>query len=115
MNKKNVTIEDLSRLITKNSVSLEKHVDKKIENLAIMVGKGFNEMGNRIGNVENRIGNVETRLGTVEKRLDTLDENIKATRRDVLDIGDRFVPRYEFDNLLIRFNRLEAKIKSNNK
>ena len=54
---------------------------------------------------------VDQRFEKVEKRLIDLDENIKSIRRDVLDIGDRFVSRYEFDSLLIRFDRLKQKLK----
>jgi len=74
-----------------------------IDDLALMVAKGFSS-------VENRIEKVENRIGKVEEGLKELRENVKATRRDVLDIGDRFVPRYEFDNLLIRFGRLEQRV-----
>lgn len=73
-----------------------------IEDLAVITSKGFTSVSERLNSIETDLSN----------QIETLDENIKSTRRDVLDIGDRFVPRYEFDNLLIRFNRLEEKLKS---
>lgn len=81
----------------------KKSKDITIEDLAIMVANGFGTTHKEIAEVKHRLCNVEDRLGNVE-------ENLKATRRDVLDIGDRFVPRYEFDNLLIRFGRIEQKV-----
>ena len=108
MKKKATTIEDLAVLITKNSDSLEKRLgdriakssdflDKRIDDLALMTARGFTS--------------VDERFEKVETRLDSLNENIKSTRRDVLAIGDRYVPRYEFDSLLIRFNSLEEKLR----
>ncbi|KKU81817.1 MAG: hypothetical protein UY07_C0008G0006 [Parcubacteria group bacterium GW2011_GWA1_47_8] len=38
-------------------------------------------------------------------------ENLATTRRDVLEIGDRFVPRYEIHDLLVRFDKLERQVK----
>lgn len=80
-----------------------------IDDLAVMVAKGFDRVEGRIGNVEDRLGNVEERLGNVEGRLGNVEDGLKATRRDILNIGDRFVPRFEFDNLLIRVGKLEQK------
>lgn len=71
--------------IKKRGIIGKKNVSN--DDLAIMVAKGFGELHGEIGEVKSRFGNVE--------------ENIKATRRDVLEIGDRFVPRYELDNLLV--------------
>ncbi len=97
-----------------------------IDDLAVMVAKGFNEVGreigevkdrlgaveNRLGAVENRLGAVENRLGAVENRLDTVEENIIATRRDLLTMGDRFVLKYEMYDLSTRVGVLEQKAKS---
>lgn len=80
-----------------------------IDGLAVMVAKGFDRVEDRIGNVEKRLGGVEERLGGVEERLGNVEESLKVTRRDILNIGDRFVPRFEFDNLLIRVGKLEQK------
>ena len=44
-----------------------------IDDLAVMVAKGFNEVGREIGEVKDR-------SGAVENRLDTVEENIIATR-----------------------------------
>lgn len=81
-----------------------KKKEATINDLAVMVAKGFDGVHKEIGEVKNRLRNVESRLGNVE-------ENLKATRQDVLNVGDRFVPRYEFDDFRIRFNRLEQKVK----
>ena len=80
-----------------------------IDDLAVMVANGFTRVEDRLGNVEDRLGRVEDRLGKVEGEIKEVRENVKATRYAVLDIGDRFVPRREFDHLLIRVGKLEQK------
>lgn len=90
---------------------LGKKKETTINNLAVMVAKGFDGVHKEIGEVKNRIKKVDGRLGDVEGRLGNVEENLKATRQDVLNLGDRFVPRYEFDDFRIRFNRLEQKVK----
>lgn len=85
-NKKETTLNDLAGTI---------------DNLAIMVAKGFDRVDAKI---DKEVGEVKDRLGKVE-------ENLAATRQDVLNLGDRFVPRHEFHNLLVRFDRLEQKVK----
>lgn len=81
-----------------------KKKETTIDNLAVMVAKGFNEVNIKIGGLDGRMGNLENKMGNLE-------DNLSATRRDVLEIGDRFVPRYEFHDLLIRFDKLEQKVK----
>jgi secreted PhoX family phosphatase len=53
-----------------------------------------------------------TKLEAVERRLTSVEENLVATREAVLNIGDRFVPRFEFDALLPRFNQLDEKVRN---
>ncbi|MFZ2832198.1 MAG: hypothetical protein WAZ40_03535 [Minisyncoccia bacterium] len=88
--KKNVTIEDLSNTI---------------DNLAIMVARGFE-------GIDKRFDKVEDRLGEVEERLERVEENLNTTRMDVLGIGDKFVSKQEFSQHLIRFSLLEQKVKA---
>ena len=93
---------------------MKKGIKKSVStaDLAVMVANGFNSIGEQIDGVERElkkeIGEVRTEL---KKEIGEVRENVKLTRRDVLDIGDRFVPRYEFDNLLVRFNKLEQRVK----
>lgn len=81
-----------------------------IDNLAIMVAKGFDSVEKKFDEVNNRIGKVEKEIGEVKNDIAEVKENLVATRRDVLEIGDRFVPRYEFHDLLICFDKLEQKV-----
>lgn len=72
-----------------------------MEDLAGMVARGF-------ADVETNIKGVETKM---EKEFEKVENNFKKIRNDILDIGDKFVPRHEFDTLLIRVGRLEQRVK----
>ncbi len=93
--------------------SFKKNKKVTIDDLAIMIAKGFENTVTKYEFIElsKKVDSVEKRFDSLDKKVDKLDQNIQATRRDVLEIGDRFVSRNEFDNLLIRFNNLEKKVK----
>ena len=76
-----------------------------IDSLAIMVARGF-------AGVDKKFEEVDKKLDVMDKKIENLDDGIKATRRDILDMGDRFVGRFEFDNLALRFSRLEQKVRT---
>ncbi|HEY4714940.1 MAG TPA: hypothetical protein VIH31_00325 [Candidatus Paceibacterota bacterium] len=82
-----------------------------IDGLAIMVAKGFDGVNKRLDGHDKKFEGIDKRFEGIDKRFDKVEEEIKLARRDILDVGDRFVARYEFDGLLIRFNRLEQKVK----
>lgn len=65
-----------------------------IDDLAMMVAKGF-------GSVNKRFDKVEDRLGKVEKDILEVKENLGVVRMDVLGIGDRFVSKHEFSEHLL--------------
>ena len=83
-----------------------------IEHLAGMVSRGFESADRKS---DERFSGLEKRFDGLEKRLDTFEtetkDSFKKIRNDILDIGDKFVPRHEFDILLIRVSRLEQKVK----
>lgn len=82
------------------------------DDLAIMVAKGFDGIDKRFDGVDSRLDKVENRLDKVEEKVEKLDNNIQATRRDVLNMGDKFVSYYTFDQLANRVNILENEKKS---
>ena len=74
-----------------------------LDGLAVSVARGFEGVGESLSRVDKRLDKIEKDVGEVK-------ENLKATRRDILDVGDRFVPRFEFDSLLFRVSKIEQKI-----
>ena len=100
--KKNVNLDSLAIMIANGFSSVDKRFDKIEDRLT--------KVENRLTSVEDRLTKVENRLTSVEDRLGTVEDVLKATRQDVLNIGDRFVPRYEFDTLLSRVSRIEQRL-----
>jgi len=71
-----------------------------IDDLAIMVAKGFSRTDEQFAKMDEKF----------EKKFQDVEENFKKVRNDILNMGDRFVPRHEFDSFLMRFHRLEQKV-----
>lgn len=72
-----------------------------VDNLAIMVAKGFERVDGRFGVLEQKVVDFEKKT----------EDNFRKVRQDILETGDRFVSRYEFDNTLVRISRLEEKLR----
>ena len=68
-----------------------------IDDLAIMVAKGFEGVGKDISELK--------------KDVTELKEGNKNIRKDILNLGDRFPSQFAFDQLSKRVYKLEEKIK----
>mgnify|MGYP006958839104 CR=1 FL=1 len=71
-----------------------------IEDLALMVAKRFDTIE------ESMITKDES-----SKSFAEVEKSLNKIRMDMLDIGDKFVSNYRFEELVSRFNILEAKVK----
>lgn len=111
--KKETTIEDLAVMMSKGFHDVNTKIDEDINNLATMVAKGFESVDKRFESVDKRFEDVDKRFDKIEKRLENVGEDLKlkATRQDMLNFGDRFVLKYEFSDLTTRVGRLERRIK----
>ena len=74
-----------------------------------MVAKGFSGVDKRFDGVDKRLDGVDKRLDGVDKSLNKLAEDAKDVRRDILNLGDRFVSYHTFDALARRVKTLEEK------
>jgi len=83
-----------------------------IDDLAIMVAKGFGGIDKKFGGIDKKFESVSKDIDGLRNDITEVKESVKFARRDILNIGDRFVPRFEFDNLLTRVGKIEQKIKS---
>lgn len=72
-----------------------------IDDLAMMVAKGFDEVNKTIS----------SEISEVKKDIAEVKENLASTRRDVLSMGDKFTLKYEFHDLASRVSVLEQKQK----
>ena len=91
--KKEMTLDDLARMMTDGFANAEKSTDKKIESLATMVAKGFDELEEKMD-----AGFKEVRGEIKEVKIDT--ENIKA---EIIKKVDKF----EHNDLTYRVEKLE--------
>ena len=87
---KKVTIDDLAGTI---------------DSLAIMVSKGFDR-------VDQKFDEVKKDITEVKRDIIEVKENLAGTRRDVLEIGDRFTLKYEFHDIVSRVSLLEQRSKA---
>lgn len=77
---------------------------EETNDLAIMVARGFERVGNEIVEVKKDITEVKRDLTEVK-------DNLVSTRGDVLAMGDRFTLKYEFYDLSTRVGILEQSQK----
>ena len=76
------------------------------EDLAIMIGKGFNSNDKRFDKVDGRLDRVEGRLDKVDNRL----EKIEQANEDIkLRLGNTAF-QFDVDNLKKRVRKLEFKL-----
>lgn len=110
-----MTIDDLAVMMTRGFESVDKKIDKEIGDLAVMVANGFERVDKKIdkeiGEVKERLGKVEERLVGVEERMGNVEEGLQSVRGSILDLGDRSVQRYEFEDLRTRLDGFEQKVK----
>ena len=86
------------------------------EDLAQMVANGFSDVHKRIGGLDVKLsGEISSLDAKLSTGITEVREIIKNTRQSVLTIGDKFVPRYEFDTLLSRVVRIEQKLEGKHK
>ena len=78
---------------------LKKHRKITINDLAIMVAKGFEKTATK------------TDLEEVIKDVKEIKEDTKNIKKNILNLGDRFVSYHTFDSLATRVKILEDKKK----
>ena len=81
-----------------------------IDDLALMVGKGFSEVHEKFSKIDERFDKVDERFDKVDKRFTTIEDSLVKIRGDITSLGDRYVSRFEFDKLLMRFMKFEEKV-----
>lgn len=73
-----------------------------IDNLAIMAQNGFS-------NFEKRFDKVDERLDRVEDRLREVEFGQRKNNQDILNLGEKYITRREFDSWSLRVVDLEKK------
>lgn len=80
-----------------------------IEDLAVMVKRGFDQTANK-DEVNKRFDDVDKRFIGVEHRLDHMSARLGSVERDVAEIRKHFVYRDEFEDALSRLRLVEKKL-----
>ncbi len=83
-------------------ISKKKKRETTIDDLAVMIGKGFNEMGGKISEVSERISKVENSLNSFVKSNTREHEELKLRQ-------DEVPYRFEFVELEKRVEILERR------
>ena len=105
--------------------SFKKTKKVTIDGLAVMVARGFSGVDKRFDVVEKDISELKKDVSELKKDVSELKKDVselkkdtgelkegnKDIRRDIFNLGDRFVPYHMFDKLASRVNMLEKKVK----
>lgn len=115
--KKETSINDLITKIEKGFTVQEKRFDDKLENLALMVAKGFEHVDKRFEQIDSRFDLMDQRFEQVDKRFEQVDRrfaHIEATlstvQRDIEGIQREMVYKDEMEDLMARVKYVEMKL-----
>lgn len=93
-----------------NKKSAVKKQNVTLNDLARMVGRGFEEVGQRFDIVDKRFDKVEGRLYSLEVRADHMDMRLGRLESNVEEIKEYMVNRNEFEDALARIKYIEIKL-----
>ena len=92
-----MTIEDLSVKMAEGFLSSDKKLDSfgkrfdaKLENLAMMTAKGFENVDKRFEAVDERFESMDKRFDGVDARLDKVESRLFSVEDNQLDLKLRF-------------------------
>jgi len=77
-----------------------------LEDLAVMIGKGFNETTDRFNKIEKRMTGLESEMVKMNKRMDRVESEMKGIRTDLKGKANLT----DLLNLERRVNKLEASL-----
>lgn len=99
-------IADYDKIVFMRKAAKTPKKKMTIEDLARITQNGFSGMEKRLNE---RFDNVESRLTNVEDRLKEVELGQRKNNQDILNLGEKFPTRFEFDNLSTRVWNLEHK------
>jgi hypothetical protein len=113
MSKKNITIDELADLMQRGFAKAEKDTDEKVNDLAVMVQKGFDETHKEMRDgfkiIDKRFEQVDKHFEQVDKRLEGIESTMvtKAEMNRRFDgLEDRVLASHQN-----RIEKLEAEVK----
>jgi len=119
MKKKELTINDLAVMMNEGFEKSGRITDKKIEDLAGMVQRGFVQVDKRFEQVDKRFEQVDKRFEQVDKRFDKLEKKVDDIQNKVTQIDRRLfsveedvaeIKIKQYGDLLKRINFIEKTL-----
>jgi len=101
MKKKEITIEDLARMVQTGFSEAKKQVDSKF----VQVDKRFEQVDKRLDNLENKVTQIDGRLDNLENKVNQIDRRLFSIEEDVAEIKIK-----QYGDLLKRINFIERKL-----
>lgn len=98
---KKTTIEDLAIMVQRGFKETAKQAD---------MDKRFEQVDKRFEHVDKRFEQIDRRLEIVDGHLSHIDARLNTIEHDVADIRKHFVYRDEFEDALARISLLEKKL-----
>jgi len=89
----------------------KKH-ETNIDDLAIMVGKGFEEIRGEFEESKSEFATFKTET---KANFEKVEENFVKIRGQLNNMGDHFVTNHKFDTLSLRVLRVEEKVHKSSK
>ncbi len=90
---------------------IKKNKKMTIEDLAVITAKGFESVDKRFDVLEKDVNGLKKDVTELKTDMGEVKENVKYIKRDILNLGDRFVSYHAFDSLASRVKILEEKKK----
>lgn len=117
--KKDITLQDLANMIAGTEARLSDKIDEAVDSLAQSTARGFAAVDIRFDAVEadiselkNDVSELKNDVSMLKKDVSDLKDDNKYVRGMLLETGDRYVGRSEFEHLGVRVSRLEQKHKA---
>src|SRR3990172_12246510 len=107
--------------ITRNKLQMKQlNGQISIDDLAIMIKNGFDEMGDKFTHVNNRLGKLEGKVDTLDGRVNKLDVKVdildgKVNKLDVKVDKNSMGIKFIYRNLSRRMDALAKDVGANNR
>ena len=87
--------------------------DVSLEDLGIMIKKGFDEVGEQFREVYAKFDEVDSRFDDVDKRFTGIEKRLSKVEDDVSDIKDDMATKGDISRLETRIDGLEKTVFTN--
>ncbi len=92
-------------------IDVENIVDKRIETLAQMTAKGFEDTQKQINEIGGRLDKIEYEIKEINSDLKYLEANVREIRKDINIVKENSINQHEaIKELELRVTTLEKKV-----